>query len=123
MTNLNQLIKKRRARKYKKARGNILLKNPQKKSVCLKILTMSPKKPNSANRKVVKIKFINSGKILTAKVPGEKHNLQQHSFILVKGGRIKDLIGINLKAIRGKYDLIGVLNRKTSRSLYGVKKY
>ena len=123
MTNLNQLIKKRRERKYKKSRGNILLKNPQKKSVCLKILTMSPKKPNSANRKVVKIKFINSGKILTAKVPGEKHNLQQHSFILVKGGRIKDLIGINLKAIRGKYDLIGVLNRKTSRSLYGVKKY
>ena len=123
MNNLNQLIKKKRIKKHKKTRGNILLKNPQKKSVCLKILTMSPKKPNSANRKVVKIRFINSGKILTAKVPGEKHNLQQHSFILVKGGRIKDLIGINLKAIRGKYDLTGVINRKTSRSLYGVKKY
>jgi small subunit ribosomal protein S12 len=123
MSRLLQLLNNPRKKKYKKNRSFNLLMNPQKKGVCLKILTLSPKKPNSANRKVAKIKVLETGKILTVKIPGEKHSLQQHSFILVHGGRVKDLIGINLKAIRGKFDLAGVTNRKTSRSLYGVKKY
>jgi len=123
MARLLQLINNPRKKKYKKNRSFNLLSNPQKKSVCLKILTLSPKKPNSANRRVAKIKILETEKILTVKIPGEKHTLQQHSFILVHGGRIKDLIGINLKGIRGKFDLAGVLNRKKSRSLYGVKKY
>ena len=83
---------------------------------------MAPKKPNSANRRIAKVKINKQGNILTIKIIGEKHNLQQHSTILIKGGRARDLIGVHLKAIRGKYDLTGVLNRKTSRSLYGVKK-
>jgi small subunit ribosomal protein S12 len=123
MTQLFQLTKKKRFKKYNKNRSFNLLGNPQAKCVCLKLLTLSPKKPNSANRKVARVKMIQSGKFLTVRIVGEKHNLQQHSFILIKGGRTKDLIGINFKAIRGKYDLAGVVNRKTSRSLYGVKKY
>jgi len=82
---------------------------------------MAPKKPNSANRRVAKVKMSN-GYLLTVKIVGEKHNLQQHSSVLIQGGRSRDLIGVHLKAIRGKYDLSGVLNRKNSRSLYGVKK-
>ena len=82
---------------------------------------MNPKKPNSANRRVAKVKIIESTKILTVKVPGEQHNLQQHSTILIRGGRCRDLIGVSFVAIRGKYDLLGVKGRKTSRSLYGVK--
>jgi small subunit ribosomal protein S12 len=85
-------------------------------------LTISPKKPNSANRRVVKARIINSKVKLTAKVPGESHNLQQHSTILVSGAKVKDLIGVSYAVVRGKYDLLGVVNRKTSRSLYGVKK-
>lgn len=85
-------------------------------------MTISPKKPNSANRRVVKARIINSKIRLTAKVPGESHNLQQHSTILVRGARVKDLIGVGYAVIRGKYDLLGVSNRKTSRSTYGVKK-
>merc|ERR1712196_744307 len=112
-----------RHEKYKKNRSFNLFGNPQAKAVCLKLLTLSPKKPNSANRRVAKVKIDSTGKFLTIKIPGEKHNLQQHSFILIQGGRTKDLIGVNFKAIRGKYDLLGVANRKTSRSLYGVKKY
>jgi small subunit ribosomal protein S12 len=86
------------------------------------VLTISPKKPNSANRRVVKARIINSKVRLTAKVPGESHNLQQHSSVLVSGAKVKDLIGVSYAVVRGKYDLLGVVNRKTSRSLYGVKK-
>ena len=118
-----ELFKNPRFKKYKKNRSFNLLQNPQKKAVCLKILTISPKKPNSANRRVAKVKLLQNNKILTVRIIGEKHNLQQHSFLLIKGGRTKDLIGINLKAIRGIYDLEGVKGRKTSRSLYGVKKF
>jgi len=88
----------------------------------LRVLTISPKKPNSANRRVVKARIINSKVRLTAKVPGESHNLQQHSTILIKGAKVKDLIGVSYAVVRGKYDLLGVVNRKTQRSLYGVKK-
>ena len=123
MSNLLQLIRKPRKNKLiTSRRGLKLCKNPQKKVVCLKILTMSPKKPNSANRRIAKVKMTQGGSLLTIKITGEKHNLQQHSTVLVKGGRSRDLIGVHLKAIRGKYDLAGVANRKTSRSLYGVKK-
>merc|ERR1712083_237839 len=93
-----------------------------KKPTCTKIQTMSPKKPNSANRRIAKVKFLQKGTFTTIKIPGEKHNLQQHSTLLVSGGRSRDLIGVHLKAIRGKYDLAGVSGRKRARSLYGVKK-
>lgn len=97
------------------------LKIPQKKGVCLKVLTTSPKKPNSANRRICKIKTTNQNVILTVKIPGEKHVLQTHSSILFEGAKIRDLVGVSLKAIRGKYDLLGVNNRKSSRSRYGIK--
>ena len=123
MSNILQLINQPRKKKLIKNKSCLkLFHNPQKKAVCLKILTMAPKKPNSANRRIAKVKINKQGNILTIKIIGEKHNLQQHSTILIKGGRARDLIGVHLKAIRGKYDLTGVLNRKTSRSLYGVKK-
>jgi len=122
MSRLLQLLKKKRDKKMivKKA-GIKLNSNPQRKAVCLKVLTTAPKKPNSANRRIAKVKTLKNPTFLTVKIPGEKHNLQQHSTILICGGRSKDLIGVHLKAIRGKYDLVGVVNRKTSRSLYGVK--
>jgi small subunit ribosomal protein S12 len=98
------------------------MKIHKKKAICLRVLTISPKKPNSANRRVVKARIINSKIRLTAKVPGESHNLQQHSTVLIKGAKVKDLIGVSYAVVRGKYDLLGVTNRKTQRSLYGVKK-
>ena len=106
----------------KSKKGVKLYFNPQKKLVCLKTLTMSPKKPNSANRRIVNCKIPKFGVVVTAKIIGEKHNLQPHSVVLAHGGRSKDLIGLYLKTIRGKFDLLGVKNRKTSRSLYGIKK-
>jgi small subunit ribosomal protein S12 len=96
-------------------------KNPQKKVFCLKSFTLNPKKPNSANRAVflassnqIKYNFL-------VKIPGEKHQLQQYSTVLIGGAKMKDLIGVSYSSIRGKYDLLGVSNRKTSRSLYGIK--
>lgn len=83
---------------------------------------MSPKKPNSANRRVAKIFLVQSGRKITLKIPGEGHNLQQHSTVLVRGGRVHDLIGVKYIGVRGKFDLLGVKGRKTSRSLYGVKR-
>ena len=99
-----------------------LKKNPQKKAICLKILTISPKKPNSANRPVAKISLTQYKTKLTVKIPGESHTLQQHSTVLIRGARVKDLIAVSYSAIRGKFDLLGVANRKTRRSLFGVKK-
>jgi small subunit ribosomal protein S12 len=90
--------------------------------VCLRVLTISPKKPNSANRRILKSRVTNSKIRLIAKIPGESHNLQQHSTVLLRGARVRDLIGVNYSAIRGKFDLLGVINRKNSRSVYGVKK-
>ena len=97
-------------------------KNPQKKVFCLKSFTINPKKPNSANRAIF---LASSSKIkynFLVKIPGEKHQLQQYSTILIQGARIKDLIGVSYSSVRGKYDLLGVANRKTSRSLYGIKR-
>lgn len=94
---------------------------PQKKATCLRLLTISPKKPNSANRKIGKVIVSDKQVQLNVKIPGEGHTLQQHATILLRPGRIRDLIGINNVAIRGKFDLSGVIGRKTSRSVYGVK--
>ena len=98
-----------------------LEKNPQKKGVCLKILIKTPKKPNSALRKIAKIK-LNNNKIILGYIPGEKHTLQEHSIVLIRGGNTADLPGVKYKIIRGKFDLKGVINRKSSRSKYGTKK-
>jgi len=122
MATFSQIIKNPKIRKNKKSTSPKLKKNPQKKAVCLRVLTISPKKPNSANRRVVKANIIHSKIKLTAKLPGEAHNLQQHSTILIRGARVRDLIAVSYAAVRGKYDFAGVLNRKTRRSLYGVKK-
>ena len=123
MSRVMQLLKKPRIKKLRQSRRGLKLNsNPQRKAVCLKVLTISPKKPNSANRRVVKVKMLRSLTSFTVKITGEKHNLQQHSTVLVRGGRCRDLIGVHLKAVRGKYDLTGVVGRKTSRSVYGVSK-
>jgi small subunit ribosomal protein S12 len=99
-----------------------ILQAPQRKAVCLKVLTIQPKKPNSANRRVAKVVITNLSDRLTIKIIGEGHNLQQHSTVLIRCGRVRDLIGVRYIVVRGVYDLSCVKNRKTSRSLYGVKK-
>ncbi|MGX7576839.1 30S ribosomal protein S12 [Candidatus Vidania fulgoroideorum] len=120
MSTINQLIKKCRKKK-KKYKKNSLDKCPQKRGVCLKVYTTTPKKPNSALRKVAKVRLSNGKKIISY-IPGEGHNLQEHSIVLVRGGRVKDLPGVKYHIIRGKYDSSGVEGRKTSRSKYGTKK-
>ena len=122
MATFTQIINYPRIPKLKKYRSPKLKKNPQKKAVCFRLLTISPKKPNSANRRVAKVNLINNKTKLTAKIPGEFHNLQQHSTVLIKGARVSDLIGVSYSVVRGKFDLNGVNNRKTRRSLFGVKK-
>jgi small subunit ribosomal protein S12 len=93
---------------------------PQKKGVCIRVVIRKPKKPNSALRKVAKVKLSN-GQIIDAYIPGEGHNLQEHGIVLVRGGRVPDLPGVQYKCVRGKFDLAGVIGRKTSRSKYGTK--
>jgi small subunit ribosomal protein S12 len=121
MLTINQLsLKKSRKKKIFKIKTPALQQNPQKKGVCIKIFIRSPKKPNSACRKVAKVKLSN-GKKIEAYIPGEGHSLQQYSVVLIRGGRTPDLPGVKYRLIRGKYDFKGVKNRKTSRSCYGVK--
>lgn len=122
MKSFLQLYRKSKTMKEKRTHAPKLGESPQKKGICLRVLTISPKKPNSANRRVVKVNLTHTKLRLTAKVPGESQNLQQHSTILIQGCRARDLIGVNYAAIRGKLDLFGVTNRKTSRSRYGTKK-
>ena len=95
--------------------------SPFKRGVCLQVKTQTPKKPNSALRKVARVRLSN-GKEVTAYIPGEGHTLQEHSVVLVRGGKVNDLPGIKYTIVRGKYDLLGVENRKSSRSIYGTKK-
>jgi len=122
MPTLNQLCNKNcRKKKLVKSKTPALLSNPQKKGVCVKVFTRTPKKPNSALRKVAKIK-LSTGKKLEAYIPGEGHKLQEYSVVLMRGGRVPDLPGVKYHLIRGKYDFRGVTMRKTSRSLYGTKK-
>jgi small subunit ribosomal protein S12 len=123
MSTLSQTINSsKKIKKLRQIAAPNLRSNPQKRAVCLRVLTISPKKPNSANRRVVKTNVLHFKTRLTAKVPGESHALQQHSTILVQGACVRDLIGVSYSAIRGKYDLASVSNRKTSRSRYGAKK-
>lgn len=122
MPTLNQLFKKNSRKKEKRpSRVQPLNKCPQKKGICLKVYTTTPKKPNSAQRKVAKVALSNKINVITY-IPGIGHQLQQHSTVLVRGGRTQDLPGVRFKVIRGKFDATPVLTRKTKRSKYGVKK-
>ncbi|XBT18545.1 MAG: 30S ribosomal protein S12 [Candidatus Shikimatogenerans sp. Tder] len=118
---INQLIRKGRKKYKNKTKSPALNKCPQKKGICLKVYTMTPKKPNSALRKVARVKLSNNYEI-NAYIKGEGHNLQEHSIVLIEGGRVKDLPGIKYHIIRGVLDTEGVKNRKNSRSKYGTKK-
>ncbi len=121
MPTINQLIRKGRKTPRSKTDTPALRKSPQKRGVCLLVRTLQPKKPNSALRKVARVRLTNGFEV-TAYIPGESHNLQEHSVVLVRGGRVKDLPGVRYHIVRGTLDTAGVSDRKTSRSKYGVKK-
>ena len=121
MPTVNQLIRKPRQAQVKRNKVPALQENPQKRGVCTRVYTTTPKKPNSALRKVARVK-LSSGTEVTAYIPGEGHNLQEHSIVLVRGGRVKDLPGVRYKIIRGALDTQSVKGRKQARSLYGAKK-
>jgi small subunit ribosomal protein S12 len=122
MPTINQLlINKLRRKKIRRKKTPALLGNPQQKGICVKVYTRTPKKPNSALRKVTKLKLSNKQKV-ESYIPGEGHNLQEYSVVLMRGGRVPDLPGVKYHLIRGKYDFKGVKNRKQARSKYGTKK-
>lgn len=134
MPTINQLVRKRRSDKTRKSKSPVLnigynskekkqtkLNAPQKRGVCTRVGTMTPKKPNSALRKYARVRLSN-GMEVTAYIQGEGHNLQEHSVVLIRGGRVKDLPGVRYHIIRGTLDCAGVNDRKKSRSLYGTKK-
>jgi small subunit ribosomal protein S12 len=134
MPTINQLIRKGRKPQPKKVKSTALRRsfntidnqpvgtmNPQKRGVCTVVKTMTPKKPNSALRKVARVRLYNKMEV-TAYIPGEGHNLSEHRVVLIRGGRVKDLPGVKYHIVRGVYDAEGVKDRKTSRSKYGVKK-
>jgi|TARA_B100000886_G_scaffold221632_1_gene154133 small subunit ribosomal protein S12 len=121
MPTVNQLCRKIRKPKKKLEKSPALKKSPQKKGVCLKVFTKTPKKPNSALRKVAKLRLSTTAKI-TAYIPGEGHTLQEYSTVLMRGGRVKDLPGVKYHLVRGKFDFLGLKNRKQARSKYGTKK-
>jgi small subunit ribosomal protein S12 len=121
MPTINQLVRKRRKQKRKFTKSPVLSACPQKQGVCLQVRTMTPKKPNSALRKITRVRLSN-GKEVTVYIPGEGHNLQEHSIVLVRGGRVRDLPGVRYQVIRGAQDTLGVDGRKQSRSRYGAKK-
>ena len=121
MPTINQLVKQGRKSAEIKTKTPALKANPQKRGVCTAVRTSTPKKPNSALRKIARVKLVN-GMEVTAYIPGIGHNLQEHSIVLVKGGRVRDLPGVRYKIIRGALDTAGVENRKQARSKYGVKK-
>ena len=120
MPTINQLMRKGRNVKPKKNKRPDLEQCPQKKGVCLMQMTRTPKKPNSALRKVARVRLTN-GREITAYIPGERHNVQEHSIVLVRGGRVRDLPGVRYHIIRGAYDVAGVEGRKQGRSKYGTK--
>ncbi len=120
MPTINQLVRKGRKKILKKSKSIDLEGCPQKKGVCLQVMTRTPKKPNSALRKVARVRLTN-GKEVTAYIPGEGHNLQEHSIVLIRGGRVRDLPGVKYHIIRGKLDTAGVDGRKRGRSKYGAK--
>ncbi len=121
MPTINQLVRHGRKKVAKKTKSPALKNCPQRRGVCIRVYTMTPKKPNSALRKIARVRLTN-GIEVTAYIPGEGHNLQEHSIVLVRGGRIKDLPGVRYHVIRGPQDATGVEGRKRSRSKYGTKK-
>lgn len=121
LTKYQLFYKKRKTNHILKSKTKSLQSCPQKKGIWQKVYTKTPKKPNSAIRKIAKIKLSNN-KIIIAYIPGEKHSLKEHNFVLVKGGSVRDLPGVHYKLIRGSLDLAGVLNRKSSKSKYGTKR-
>ena len=121
MPTINQLIRKPRKPKPTRNKVPALEGSPQRRGVCTRVYTTTPKKPNSALRKVARVR-LSSGVEVTAYIPGVGHNLQEHSIVLVRGGRVKDLPGVRYKIIRGSLDTQGVKNRKQARSRYGAKK-
>ena len=120
MPTINQLVKAGRSPKVKKSKAKALDQCPQRRGVCLQVTTRTPKKPNSAMRKVCKVRLTN-GQEVTAYIGGEGHNLQEHSVVLVKGGRVRDLPGVRYHVVRGALDSLGVDGRKQGRSKYGAK--
>jgi len=118
---IQQLIRQGRSSKSSKTKTPALKGSPQRRGVCTRVFTTTPKKPNSALRKVARVR-LTSGIEVTAYIPGEGHNLQEHSIVLVRGGRVRDLPGVRYHIIRGALDTLGVQGRKQSRSLYGAKK-
>ena len=121
MPTINQLVRKGRTTVKNRNKVPALDKSPQKRGVCTRVYTTTPKKPNSALRKVARVKLTN-GQEVSAYIPGEGHNLQEHSVVLIRGGRVKDLPGVRYHILRGNLDTQGVANRKKRRSLYGTKK-
>jgi len=121
MPTINQLIRKGRHQVRSKSKSPVLEECPQKRGVCLQVKTQTPKKPNSALRKIARVRLSN-GKEVTAYIPGEGHNLQEHSIVLVRGGRVRDLPGVRYHIIRGTLDTLGVENRRRQRSKYGTKR-
>ena len=121
MPTIQQLIRKSRIQKKKKGKAPALTNSPFKRGVCLQVKTMTPKKPNSALRKIARVRLSNKFEV-TSYIPGEGHNLQEHSIVLVRGGRVKDLPGVRYHIVRGTLDTAGVSKRKNSRSKYGAKR-
>ena len=121
MPTINQLVRKGRADVEKKRKNRALMECPQRRGVCTRVYTTTPKKPNSALRKVARVRLVNGFEI-TAYIPGEGHNLQEHSIVLLRGGRVKDLPGVRYHIVRGALDSAGVEKRERSRSKYGTKR-
>jgi len=121
MPTIVQLMRKARVLKKRKGKSPALTRCPQRRGVCIQVRTMTPKKPNSALRKVARIRLTNKEEV-SAYIPGEGHNLQEHSIVLVRGGRVKDLPGVRYHIVRGTLDCQGVQNRRRSRSKYGAKR-
>jgi small subunit ribosomal protein S12 len=121
MPTINQLVRKGRQDKLRKQKSPALEKCPQRRGVCLQVYTRTPKKPNSALRKVAKVRLTNGQEII-AYIGGEGHNLQEHSIVLIRGGRVKDCPGVRYHVVRGALDTLGVDNRKQGRSKYGVRR-
>ena len=121
MPTIQQLVRKGRSPKVVKTKAPALKSNPQQRGVCTRVYTTTPKKPNSALRKVARVRLTN-GMEVTSYIPGEGHNLQEHSVVLIRGGRVKDLPGVRYHIIRGTLDTAGTKNRKKARSKYGAKR-
>jgi small subunit ribosomal protein S12 len=121
MPTINQLVRKGRKKRVSKSASPALKKCPQRRGVCTRVYTTTPKKPNSALRKVARVR-LTSGMEVTSYIPGEGHNLQEHSVVLIRGGRVKDLPGVRYHVIRGKLDATGVDDRRQGRSKYGAKR-